>query len=774
MKILLQHKIFIGYFLLMAIIGSMVAIVLHERSRVQKIENESIAIFQTQYNINTAHRYVTTLVTYGESVMVWNDEDSMTYRERRVRTDSMLQTLRIQCKDFIQPEQIDSLRTLLAAKEDHLFQIMEAIREQKKTDSLLFHQKPTVTTQTTTRTVTRKKKGIAGFFGGKETVQMPVVTTRQTVPDKELISLLNKRKRDIETYTDSLRSCNGELNRKLRLLITSLDEQTWNAFRSKEERLKASYEHSTFVITGLIIFSIILLFISYLVIQRDIKVKAKNRKHLEETIEQNIALLEMRKNIILTISHDIRAPLNVISGSAELAVDTREKKRRNTHLNNIRIVCRHVVHLLNNLLDVYRLNEAKETRNDVPFNLNALLERIAFGFSHVINNKGILFNHDFTGTDVKLCGDVDRIEQILDNLLSNAVKFTETGTISLNARYNEGELVLEIKDTGIGMSEDALSRIFRPFERLGSVRNAEGFGLGLPITKGLVNLLGGTIDVTSGIDQGSTFRVILPLKTTDETVESESLIIPHPAHLPRNVLVIDDDTMLLNVIKEMLERNGMNCTTYVTSKEVVKAMRGKDYDLLLSDIQMPGTNGFDLLTLLRNSNIGNSRTIPIVAMTARGDRDKDAFLNAGFTDYIYKPFSSSELLGLLSRMKTDRREKKPEVDFSLVLSEVNDKHKALLSLISQSEKDREELDAAMKNGDRQKLREITHRMQPMWEFLRMADPLLAYRTLLKDSETSDKELNEYTRQIIDSTAMLIKAAEAEIKRLTNETEDTDS
>ena len=182
MKLLLQHKIFIGYFLLMAIIGSMVAIVLHERSRVQKIENESIAIFQPRHNINTTHRYVTTLVIYGESVMVWNDEDSMTYRERLVRTDSMPQTLRTQCKDFIHPEQIDSLCTLLATKEDHLFQIMEAAREQKKTDSLLFHQKPTVTTQTTMRTVTRKKKGIAGFFGGKETVQMPVVTTRQTAP----------------------------------------------------------------------------------------------------------------------------------------------------------------------------------------------------------------------------------------------------------------------------------------------------------------------------------------------------------------------------------------------------------------------------------------------------------------------------------------------------------------------------------------------------------------------------------------------------------------
>ena len=774
MKILLQHKIFVGYFLLMAIIGSMVAIVLHERSRVQKIENESIAIFQTQYNINTAHRYVTALVTYGESVLVWDNEDSLAYRKRRVQTDSMLQVLRVQCEDFIRPTQIDSLRTLLAAKEDHLFQIMEASRKQRQTDSLLLNQKPIVTTHTTTKTVTRKKKGIAGFFGGKETVQIPVVTTRQTSLDKELISLINEQQRDIDAYTDSLRLCNRELNRKLRLLITSLDEQTWNAFRSKEERLKASYEHSTLVITGLIIFSIILLFISYLVIQRDIKVKAKNRKHLEETIEQNVALLEMRKNIILTISHDIRAPLNVISGSAELAVDTREKKRRNTHLNNIRIVCRHVVHLLNNLLDVYRLNEAKETRNDVPFNLNALLERIAFGFSHVVNNKGILFSHDFTDTDVKLCGDVDRIEQILDNLLSNAVKFTETGTISLNARYNEGELVLKVTDTGIGMSEDALSRIFRPFERLGSASNADGFGLGLPITKGLVNLLGGTIDVTSDIDRGSTFRVTLPLKTTDETVESESLTIPHPAHLPQNVLVIDDDTMLLNVIKEMLERNGVNCTTCTTTKEVVKAMRGKAYDLLLSDIQMPGTNGFDLLTLLRCSNIGNSHTIPIVAMTARGDRDKDAFLHAGFTDYIYKPFSSSELLGLLSRIKTYGREEKPEIDFSLVLSEVSDKQKALLSFISQSEKDREELDAAIKNGDRQKLREITHRMQPMWELLRMEEPLLAYRTFLKDRETSDKELNEYTQQIIDSTATLIRAAEAEIKRLTNETEDTDS
>lgn len=549
MKLLLHHKVVVGYLLLMAVIGCMVAIVLHERKRVAEIEHESVIIFLTQSNISTTHRYITVLATLGESVMMWNDEDYGIYHARRMKADSLLQVLREQSKEFVRAEQVDSLRFLLLNKEEHLFQMNRIFREQKYIDSLLVNQYSLVTLQANEpRTITRKKKGIAGWFGGKETVQLPSVNTRMEARGNELISLQEERRRDIETYTDSLRLHNRELNRKLRTLITSLDEQALLALQNKEIRLKDSYEHSTLVITGLIIFSIILLIVSYLIIQRDIREKARNKERLEETIEQNTALLEMRKNIILTISHDIRAPLNIISGSAELAMDTREKKRRDNHMNNIRIVCKHVVHLLNNLLDVYRLNEAKETRNDVPFSLKDLLERTVFSFSHVVNNKGILFCHDFKGTDVKLYGDVDRIGQIIDNLLNNAVKFTETGTISLNASYSEDELLLEVKDTGIGMSEDTLSRIFRPFERLSSVANAQGFGLGLPITKGLVKLLGGTISVTSCIDQGSTFHVTLPMKMTDEPIEGENRIIPHPVHLPQNVLVIDDDTMLLDVI----------------------------------------------------------------------------------------------------------------------------------------------------------------------------------------------------------------------------------
>lgn len=773
MKLLLQHRILFGYIILIAVIGSMAAIMFHERIRVHRIEKEISDIKEANRTIIAAHRFITVLATLGESAITWDKEDYYRYQKHRLRADSLLQILQQNYERFVPTMQIDTLRILLANKETHLYKFMGLFQQQ---DSLLLKHLPTITQQARNfHTITRKKKGIAGFFGAKETVQIPISSKTVHSLNEQLISMEEERQQTINAYTDSLRIQNRKLNRKLSMLIKNLDEQTQAKFQDKELHINESYERSILIVTLLIISAIIFLIISYLIIQRDIRQKEKTRKRLEETIKQNASLLDMRKNIILTISHDIRAPLNVIGGSAELAMDTRDKKQRNNHLNNIRIVCKHITHLLNNLLDVYRLNEAKETRNDVPFSLNDLLERTVSGFTYIVNNKGILFNHRFDNTDVKLLGDMDRIGQIIDNLLTNAVKFTESGTISFNVRYDDGRLSLEVKDTGIGMNEIMLSRIFRPFERLASEANTDGFGLGLPITKGLVDLLGGTITVASESGSGSTFCVTLPLPTTEELIEDENTISSYTGSLPQDILVIDDDPMLLNIVKEMLERNGGTCTICTTAKEVVKAMRNQDYDLLLSDIQMPGTNGFELLTLLRNSNIGNSRTIPIIAMTARGDRDKEAFLNTGFTDCIYKPFSSSELLSLISGIKKQQTDDgRHSVDFSTMLSEVSDGVKLLHSFIAQSGKDRDELESAMKKSDRMKLRETAHRMQPSWDLLHTGNRLMAYRTLLKDGTQDDTVVKEHTRQIIDYISTLIAEAEDEIKRQTNETENTDS
>ena len=190
----------------------------------------------------------------------------------------------------------------------------------------------------------------------------------------------------------------------------------------------------------------------------------------------------------------------------------------------------------------------------------------------------------------------------------------------------------------------------------------------------------------------------------------------------------------------MLERNGVSCTACSNAKELVKEMRKQDYDLLLSDIQMPGTNGFEILALLRNSNIGNSRTIPVIAMTARGDREKEAFTGSGFADCVYKPFSMNELLNTISAVISHTEPEEPCVpDFDTFTADVRDKRKLLRTFISQSNRDIKDL-----------------------------------REVLKDETAGKDVIEEYTRRIIKHISMLVTEAENTINKIAHETENTDS
>lgn len=754
----LHVKLLSGYIISVAIIGIMVVILLHEQNQLKEIAANSVEINNIRRNVAITHCQITELATLGESVLGWDDEDCRAYCAKQICIDSLLFTLRQECVRFVRPEQIDSLRMLLAAKETHLLRIMQNFRQREAMDSLIVHQLPTVITSAIKpRIEVRRKKGIAGFFGKKDTIQVyPPSKSLQTL-NSQITTLKDTPDFDFNDSVDSLRQQNKQLNRKLSALISLLDGQAQQSFDFREKRLADMRQSSYRMLAYVLGVAILLLGLSYIIIQRDIQQQETRRRKLEGIIGQNRDLLDMRKKIILTISHDIRAPLSIINGSAELAMNTRDRKKRNSHLANISVVCKHILHLLNNLLDIYRLNEAKETRNNIPFRLSDLLERITIGFTYAANDKGLLFQCNFEDTDVTVCGDSDRIEQIADNLLSNAIKFTEAGSVSFIACHKDGTLLLTVKDTGIGMSEETVARIFDPFERSAPDTNAEGFGLGLSITKGLVGLLDGEITVASEVGKGSTFRVSLPLPLTDETVENEEQVSNPSARLPQRVLAIDDDPLQLEIVKEMLERNGVSCTTCVNTRTLVGEMRKADYDLLLSDIQMDGTNGFDLLELLRNSNIGNSRTIPVVAMTARGDKEKEAFASAGFTACIHKPFSMHELLDLIASVVSDTKSEVVSADFDTFTAEVRDKKRLLRTFIEQSNKDIEQLRKA--GNDRERLREIVHRMLPMWELLQTDEPLLSYRNVLHDDKADDNMVGEYTQQIIDYAALLIAEAE---------------
>lgn len=762
-----QNFIAVGYAIIVALIGGIISSYLHGWRQLERLETESKQIQSLRQSVHDSYALMLDLTLHGETVLKWEAADTLSYHRKRKAMDSLL----CEFKRFYPFEPLDSLRHLLADKERQMIQIFDLLDEQERLNQQLIKRVPVITQKSSQEQ--GKRNGFLGLFRKKNSEQAETTAMLHTL-NRDVVSRQKERENHLSQIADSLAARNIRLNEQLNKLIHEMDERLQSDLQKREVVMNSTRDNGYILIGTLTGFAVLLLIVSYVIIHMDVNQKERVRKKLEESIRQNNSLLEMRKKIILTISHDIRGPLNIINGSAELATDTREKRKRIKHLTTIRMLCKHILHLLNNLLDVYRLNEAKEKLNNMPFRLTELLNHIATGFTHAINNKGLLFSYEFKDADLTVNGDVDRIEQVIDNLLTNAIKFTETGTISFSASYRNGVLTMIVQDTGIGMNKEMLSRLFIPFERAATGMNPEGFGLGLTITKGLVSLMGGNITATSTEGKGSTFTVTLPLPVNDDdiVIEDESIREHSSLRLPQYVLIIDDDPMQLEIAKEMLERNGVTCITCNTVTDVVREMRKHNFDMLLTDIQMPGTNGFELLKLLRKSKIGNSKSIPVIAMTARAYSEKDMLLQNGFSGCLFKPFSTNELLtGISSIMENTENS---EFDFSILTSEASDVRRILRTLIESSEKDLKDLEHSVATENYSIACETIHRMYPTWEMLQMESRLQTCRESLRNSGTSKQAKRTHVLNLIKTTERLIRNAEMEIKKLTDEKTNTDS
>ncbi len=782
----MQRKIIAGYLILLAVIGSMIAILLHERKKMHDIADGTAEIREIRNEVNAIRRHIVGIALLGESAIGWDSEDFSAYRNRRLHIDSLLERMKDNGLDLVSHEQIDTLRRLLEEKESRLYHLTTVFQEQRTSDSLLYNRLPEVINKSTrTRTVTRRKNGIAGFFGKKETVQVPASTTELRQLNRQLMTMQEEHDRHIGLYVDSLRLQNLKLNKRLNSFITALDEQVQAAFQNRETRIAEAKALSFKLFAATIIVAIVLLIISHLVIQRDIRRKEHDRSRLVDALKQNRELSEMRKRIIVTLSHDIRGPLNAICGSAELAIDTRERKRRNTYLDNIIKSSRHITRLANSLLDLSRLDEAKESLNRIPFSLKAFVDDINVEYTCAANDKGLVFKTEAEDTDIVVCGDADRIRQVADNLLTNALKFTRNGTVCFRVSHKDGVMTMEVEDSGIGMNKETVERIFRPFERAAPDISPEGFGLGLPITKGLLNLLGGSISVSSHVGKGSLFHTEIPLAISTEPVKNSVMPAVKRYSLPKRIILADDDPIQLRIVMEMLERNGVSCRTCIGAKDVAGELRKEPYDLLLTDIQMHGTSGFDLLYLLRHSNIGNSRTIPVAAMTARNDVDESRYTEAGFSGCIRKPFSMNELLAFLSSiMERSGQQQEQKADFNALAADTGDMEWMLNAFIKESLDNRTELKAALESmkTDTERMKNTLHRMYPTWEQLGVAFELETYSRILHDDTSDDLTISTYTEAVIgridrlvgDAKNLLSEIRRLDLKNYTDETQNTHS
>lgn len=766
----IQKIVASGYLLITLLIGCIAYIWHSEWQEIENLESDNRQIDELRKEINDVHIRLIEFSLLGETILEWDDEDLEHYHTRRMAMDSMLCRFKV----TYPAERIDSVRHLLEDKERQMHQIVQVLEQQQAINKKINRQVPVIVQKSAQEQPKKpKRKGFLGIFGKKEEAKPTITTTMLCSLNRNMIAEQQAQSRRLSVHADSLAVRNAELNRQLQGLIRQIDRKVQADLQKREAEIAAMRERSFFQIGGLTGFVLLLLVISYIIIHRNaVRIKRYKQEttdligQLQKSVEQNEALIASRKKAVHTITHELRTPLTAIIGYIALMEKGNDADKKEQYVRNIRQSSERMRKMLNTLLSFFRLDNGKEQPNISPCRISAITHILETEFTPIAMNKGLALTIT-NQTDAVVLTDKERILQIGNNLLSNAIKFTENGGVSLTTDYDNGVLKLIVEDTGTGMTEEEQQRVFGAFERLANAAAKDGFGLGLSIVQRIVSMLGGTIRLESEKDKGSRFTVGIPMQTAGELPEQINRTRIHHDRTFHNVIAIDNDEVLLLMLKEMYAQEGIHCDTCTDAAELMEMIREKGYSLLLTDLNMPEINGFELLELLRTSNVGNSKTIPVVVTTASGSCSKEELMERGFAGCLLKPFSISELMKVSDKcaMKGNRNEKP---DFTSLLSYGNETV-MLEKLIAETEKEMLAVREAKQRKDLQELDALTHHLRSSWEILRADQPLRELYKLLHRSPTSDWEaIHTAVKDVLDKGLTIIEMAKEERRKYDNE------
>lgn len=412
-------------------------------------------------------------------------------------------------------------------------------------------------------------------------------------------------------------------------------------------------------------------------IWRDARKERIYRENLEAANEEIQRIMNQRERLLLTITHDIKAPAASISGFIDLMKDYVSNPQGLECLQNIKNSAAHLSHLVASLLDYHQLENGLMKVQPTSFSPAQLVAESVEGMKLRAEEKGLEISFECKMKEMEYFrADAFRIRQILDNLVSNAIKYTDRGSVTIQAQVSEilgkPTLTLSVKDTGKGMTDEEKQKVFQAFTRLKSAQGIEGTGLGLSITQELVSLLGGEIILHSTLGKGSTFIVTIPIEPApkeeaQEMVPSEvkhdfSLdsaqdkegqnsgshqvtdIKKKPEFANHKILILDDDKLQLQLLQEMLRRIVGDTWQVFACNHVMDALttlHNEQPALMLMDIEMPEMNGMDMIAHINHTNM------MVVAMTAHDTSILEQLLKAGFDDCLFKPFSMEKLSDIL-------------------------------------------------------------------------------------------------------------------------------
>lgn len=486
----------------------------------------------------------------------------------------------------------------------------------------------------------------------------------------------SRQQENVAARLNRLQRVSLQLSQRTGLLLEHIQREEKNALQKALGHAMQS-RHKMVVriaIIGLVAILIAALLVAYIL--RDIKRERRDRQRIVEAKTETERIMAQRERLLLTITHDIKAPAASIAGFIELLSEQVSRPKALAYIDSMRHSAIHLQQLVAALLDYHLLESGKAERHDVSFVPQQLAKNCVEEFKPMAAEKGL----DITlGTLTPNCGDLwrsdaFRVKQIMSNLIGNAVKYTDRGGVKVEIRISPRQhLIIYVSDTGRGMSQANCQRIFDAFTRLPNGQGKEGVGLGLSITREVVQMLGGTITVTSEEGKGSCFTVSLPIKKEEKkqmkdveenvasvetdrssteakeatTENNDSTNGNNDATTEINILAVDDDALQLELFKEMAQKIGgakLNISATTSASEAIKLAEETKTQIMFTDIEMPEMSGKDMLKHVKNSDMST------VAMTAHDPSIMTSLKKAGFSTCLFKPFNAATLAATLAQI----------------------------------------------------------------------------------------------------------------------------
>jgi signal transduction histidine kinase/DNA-binding response OmpR family regulator len=389
----------------------------------------------------------------------------------------------------------------------------------------------------------------------------------------------------------------------------------------------------------------------FFLITNDFLKNQRFRDDLEQEKLKTESLLQSREQLIATVSHDLKTPLNTIQGYSELLLSTTKDEKQQHYLTTIKNSSNYINQLVNDLLDYSRLEAGKITVEKSEVRLDLLIAEIMQSVQGVYKNKSLnaILQLDAVANKTFL-GDGLKTRQILTNLVGNAFKFTENGFVKVTAYLKNANIELIVEDSGIGIDKAHHQHVFQEFTQADASieKRFGGTGLGLTICKKLAHFLGGTLILESEFGKGSKFILNLPMQEVEGQELNKIALIPNQS--PKNIkaILVDDDAGLLQLTSEILKLQEIKVNAFTSAREALLYAQNNDFSIVITDIQMPGIDGFEFVKQLKSEV--KRETIPVIAITGRSDLNKEIYLEAGFSKILQKPYQSVELLSAINEV----------------------------------------------------------------------------------------------------------------------------